>query len=80
MNLREMVEKYLSIAGEFGKFVAIDSLGLRREEAERVFAAFDEDYHISRFLSFRVQSGERFLIGGFPQTHISIDAGIQAIL
>lgn len=80
MNLREIVERYLSVAGEYGKFVALESLGLPREESERVFSAFDEDYLISRFLSFRAQSGEKFSIGGFPQTHVSIDVEIQAIL
>jgi hypothetical protein len=80
MNLREIVEKYLSVAGEYGKFVAIGSLGLPHEEAERVFSAFDEDYHISRFLRFQAQSGQRFSICGYPQTHISIDAAIQSIL
>jgi hypothetical protein len=80
MNLREAVEKYLSMAGEYGKFVALESLGFPHEVTERIFSVFDEDYNISRFLHFRNQSGESFLIGGFPQTHVSIDAGIQAIL
>jgi hypothetical protein len=80
MNLREVVAKYLSVAGEYGKFVALGSLGLPREEAERIFSVFDEDYHISRFLHFHNHSGENFSIGGFPQTHVSIDAGIQAVL
>jgi len=80
MILREVVEKYLSVAGEYGRLVPLESLGLPHAEAERVFSAFDEDYFISRFLSFRAQSGESFSISGFPQTHISIDAGIQSIL
>lgn len=80
MNLRKAVETYLSAAGEYGKFVALESLGIRHEEVERVFSIFDEDYNISRFLHFRNQCGESFSIGGFPQTHVSIDAGIQDIL
>jgi hypothetical protein len=84
MRLPEVVKKYLAVAGGYGKFVTIASLQIPREETERVFDFLDEDYHISRFFHFRDASGESsqdtFLINGFPQTHISIDSEIQAIL
>jgi hypothetical protein len=84
MRLPEVVKKYLTVAGGYGKSVTIASLGIPREETERVFDFLDEDYHISRFFHFRDASGESpedtFLINGFPQTHISIDSDIQAIL
>lgn len=80
MTLREMVDKYLSVAGGYGKSVALASLGLAHEEAERTLSQFDEDYHISRFIHFRDASGESFQISGFPQTHVTIDAEIQTIL
>jgi hypothetical protein len=80
MNLREVVEKYLAAAGSYGNSAALASLGLSREEIERAFSAFDEDYHISRFFHFRNDSGVSFAINGFPQTHVSIDAEIQTIL
>jgi hypothetical protein len=80
MSLRELVEKYLAAAGSFGKSVPLDSLGISREETERVFDALDEDYHISRFFHFRYATGASFRINGFPQTHVSIDAGIKSIL
>jgi hypothetical protein len=80
MRLREVVEKYLAVAGGYGKPVALAALGFPRGETERVLSLFDEDYHISRFFHFRNNSGESFQINGFPQTHVSIDAEIQSIL
>jgi hypothetical protein len=80
MKLREVVEKYLAVAGGYGKAVALGSLGLPHDEAERAFSQLDEDYHISRFFHLRNDSGESFQINGFPQTHVSIDAEIQSIL
>jgi len=80
MNLRDMIEKYLAATGGYGNSAALASLGLSPQEVERVFSAFDEDYHISRFFHFRNDSGVSFAINGFPQTHVSIDAEIQTIL
>ena len=52
MQLRDIVEKYQSLAGDFGEPVELSRFGLTREEIERVFSVFDEDYHISRFFHF----------------------------
>jgi hypothetical protein len=80
MQLGELVEKYLAAAGGYGKTVPLTSLGLSREETERVFDVLDEDYHISRFFHFSNAVGASYRINGFPQTHISIDSEIQTIL
>ena len=80
MSLRELVQQYLSAAGGYGKSVSIAALGLSREQTEQVFDILDEDYHISRFFHFSNAVGASYQINGFPQTHISIDADIQAIL
>jgi hypothetical protein len=80
MSLNELVKKYVAMAGGYGKFMAISSLGLSRSEAERAFDILDEDYHISRFFHFRNDSGEAYEINGFEQTHFSIDSEIQSIL
>ena len=80
MTLRELVQKYLAIAGGFAFLAPLADFGLDRGEAERIFSAYDEDYHISRFLHFSEVSGPAFLINGFEQTHISIDEEIQSIL
>ncbi len=80
MHLRQVVEKYLTLAGGYSRPAPLAGFGLGREETERVFSIFDEDYHISRFFHFSDSAGESFLINGFAHTHVSIDAKIQAIL
>ncbi|HXA78294.1 MAG TPA: hypothetical protein VNV41_14270 [Candidatus Acidoferrales bacterium] len=80
MTLREVVDKYLATAGGYGKAAALASLGLAREEIERTFGQFDEDYHISRYFHFQCAAGANYAINGFPQTHVSIDADIQTVL
>jgi hypothetical protein len=80
MQLHEAVEKYLAVSGGYGKSVPLASFGLSKEETERVFAVFDEDYHISRFFHLDKKTGEAYQINGFPQTHVSIDAEVQTIL
>ena len=80
LELKAVVQKYVAVAGDYGKTVSLESLGFSREEIESVFSAFDEDYHISRFFHFQCAAGAGYKINGFPQSHVSIDAGIQAIL
>jgi hypothetical protein len=86
MNLRELVEKYRALAGGFGKPLPLVAFGLARPEAERLFSAYDEDYHISRFLRFSIDpalqttSDKIYRINGFAQSHLTMDAGIEAIL
>jgi hypothetical protein len=52
MQLRDIVEKYRLLEWDFGKPVELSRFGLSRQETERVFSVFDEDYHISRFFHF----------------------------
>lgn len=80
MQLREVVTKYLELAGGYGRPVPLASFGLSREETERVFSLFDEDYQISRFFHLSRQLGAEYSINGFPHTHVSIDAEIDSIL
>jgi len=79
-TLGEVVERYRTLAGGFGRPVALRAFGLGREETERLFGAFDEDYHISRFFHFSNAGGASFTINGFEHTHVSIDADIESIL
>lgn len=79
-GLQDIVTKYLAAAGKYGAPAAIGALGGSREEIEGVLSAFDEDYHISRFLRFKNETGESYNINGFPQTHLTIDSEIQQIL
>ncbi len=80
LSLREVVERYLAAGGKFGEPVALAGFGLTAEETAKLFSAFDEDYHISRFFDFSTRRGERYLINGSDVTHIAIDCGIQAVL
>jgi hypothetical protein len=65
MTLKEIVEKYLAIAGGFAFLAPLADFGLERKEVERIFGAFDEDYHISRYLHFSQVSGTAYKINGF---------------
>ena len=81
MELRETVEKYKALTGEFGQPVELVRFGQSQQETEKLFGVFDEDYHISRFFHFTNSAGATaFSINGFPQTHVSIDATISEIL
>jgi len=80
MPLHELVQKYRSLAGQFGRPVALSAFGLTRAETEQLFSGYDEDYHISRFFHFSEAQGEMFSIDGIPATDVSIDPEIQTIL
>jgi hypothetical protein len=79
-ELRQIVEKYLALAGGFGPAVPLESFGFGASETARIFSAFDEDYQVSRYLKFSRQSGAEFSINGFSQTHVALDAGIESLL
>jgi hypothetical protein len=80
MSLQQLVANYRTLAGEFGKPVAISAFALTTEETERLFSGYDEDYHISRFFDFSESAGESYSINGIPATHVSIDPEIETIL
>lgn len=80
MTLRQLVELYLALAGQFGQRVSLSSFQLSPVETERLFSSFDEDYHISRFFHFSEGDGHKFSIDGVAATHVSIDSEIHSIL
>jgi hypothetical protein len=80
MNLKEVVERYAALAGSFGNPVALAEFALSPEETQNVFSSFDEDYHISRFLHFSRDEGQRFVISGEAVTHVAIDPAIYSLL
>jgi hypothetical protein len=80
MPLRDLVDRYRALAGRFSIPVALSAFALTREDTERLFSSFDEDYHISRFFHFSDDSGARFSINGIPATHVSLDPEIESIL
>jgi hypothetical protein len=80
MTLRQLVDRYLEAAGSFGEPVALSAFGLASPELEKVFSAYDEDYHISRFFHFTNTDGTAYRIDNEPVTHVAIDAEISSIL
>lgn len=80
MPLQELVDRYRSLAGEFGKPVALSAFQFSAAETERLFSAYDEDYHISRFFHFSESPGTPFSINGVLATHVSLDPEIESIL
>jgi hypothetical protein len=79
-TLRELVDRYLTLAAGFGNPIALSQFLLGTEETTSLLGSLDEDYHISRFLHFSQQAGKSYLIGGEQVTHLSIDASIKEIL
>lgn len=80
MTLPELVAVYKSRAVKFGEPVPIGDFGLSPEEAARVFSAYDEDYHISRFFHFTQQHGLAISINGVLASHVAIDPKVESIL
>jgi len=81
MPLGDLVARYRSLAGDkFGIPVALAEFSLGDDETKRVFSAYDEDYHISRFFHFSDSGGTAFVIDGERVTHVTIDAEIESIL
>jgi hypothetical protein len=79
-ELRQIVDRYLALAGHFGPAVPLASFGLSTEDTSRLFSALDEDYQISRYLKLSREAGAEFSISGFPQTHVALDEAIRSLL
>lgn len=80
MPLGDLVARYKALAGGFGIPVALAGFALSHEETERLFSAYDEDYHISRFFQFSDAGGPAYTIDGERATHVAIDATISTVL
>jgi hypothetical protein len=80
MNLKELYRVYLGIAGRPGEPIPLSAFQLAKEETEKLFSIFDEDYHISRFFHFSEAGGEKYLVDGENVTHVAIDPEIVSIL
>ena len=63
MDLREVIEKYKSLAGDFGQpVVNFRALDFPNRKLKNFFGVFDEDYNISRFFHFSNVSGATTLL------------------
>ena len=80
LSLRELVDRYELVARQSGEPVALSAFGLGDDETQNLFTAFDDDYHISRFLHFSNGEGKHFVIRGEAATHLFMDLAIRALL
>ena len=80
ISLKEVVQQYQALAKRFGVPVRLSSFAMSDEDVSKIFSAYDEDYHISRFLHFSNEGGQQFSINGIPATHVSMDAEIKSLL
>jgi hypothetical protein len=79
MSLQELYRVYATIAVKPGEPVPLSAFKLSKEDTEKLFSIFDEDYHISRFFHFSDVSAEKYSINGERATHVAIDAEISSI-
>ena len=80
LSLQELITRYLGLAGTFGASIPLTAFKLPRDETERLFSGYDEDYHISRFFHFSEADGMTYDINGERVTHVALDPEIQSIL
>ena len=80
LSLKEVVDRYSTLAKQGGEPVALESFALDPEETIKLFTSLDEDYHISRFVNFSMNHGRVYVISGNPATHIQIDVAIRELL
>lgn len=80
ISLQELYRMYATIAAKPGEPVPLSAFKLSKEETEKLFSIFDEDYHISRFFHFSEADSEKYSINGESSTHVAIDAEISSIL
>ena len=77
--LEELYRVYTTIAAKPGEPVPLSAFPWPVPETEKLFSAFDEDYHISRFFHFSKDNGDDFFISGEHVTHVCIDPEISSI-
>jgi len=78
--LQELYRIYTSIAPKPGVPVPLSAFNMSQRETERVFSAYDEDYHISRYFHFHDKHGDMYSINGETATHVVIDPDIRLVL
>lgn len=90
MDLATAVKKYQAIAGGFDRPIHLSEFGLSKVETEKIIAAWDEDYQISRFMLLSRERDEAlasfppdarvYLINGYECSHVSFHSDIQKLL
>ena len=90
MDLATAVKKYLELAGDFGRPLHLSRFALSKNEIEKIFSEWDEDYQISRFMMLSREGDEAlmsfpdnervYLINGFEYSHVTFHQEIQKLM
>jgi hypothetical protein len=90
MDLATAVKKYLELAGGFDRPVHLSRFTLPKNEIEKMFSEWDEDYQISRFMMLSREGDETlasfpenervYLINGFECSHVTFHQDIQKLM
>ena len=88
MNLKAAVEKYLAVAGNFGRLMPLSGFELDPATTEAMIAAWEEDYQLHRHLELipagpgtegpSAQAG--YVVGGIAYTGVVFHPSIRAII
>ena len=90
MDLGAAVRKYLASVGEFGRPLHLSEFELPKDEIERIFSAWDEDYQISRYLLLTRAPDEEleafppharvYAVNGHESSHVTFRADIERLI
>lgn len=90
MNLKAAVEKYLAVAGAFGRPMPLSEFGLDRKTTEAMLAAWEEDYQLHRHLELipaspGIPTGEdlqqmSYFIGGIAYTGLVFRESVRSVI
>ena len=88
MDLKAAVGKYLEVAGEFGRPMALAQFGLSREATEAMVAAWEEDYQLHRYLELIPASEDpsgatlpsAYVVAGLAYTAVVFRSSIRDVI
>jgi hypothetical protein len=90
MDLATAVKKYLELAGDFGRPLHLSRFALPKNETEKIFSEWDEDYQSSRFMMLAREGDEAlksfpdneriYFINGFEYSHVTFHQDIQTLM
>jgi len=90
MDLATAVKKYLELAGGFARSLHLSRFALPKNEIEKTFSEWDEDYQISRYMMLSRERDEAltsfpdnervYLINGFECSHVTFHQDIQKLM
>jgi hypothetical protein len=90
MDLTVALRKYLEVTGGFNRAMHLSQFELSKDETERLFSAWDEDYQISRYmlltrapeheLATLPKESRTYAVNGHETSHVAFRSEIQRFL